>query len=50
MVVVVVMMMMMVITVTEHGSITILWNQGVHTDKVKNKEEIICLLTDVALS
>jgi hypothetical protein len=45
--------------VTEHDDITILWNQGIQTDKevlanrpdiiIKNKEDKTCLLIDVAI-
>jgi hypothetical protein len=40
--------------VTEHEDITVLWNQGVQTDRevlatVKNKKDRNCLLIDVAL-
>jgi hypothetical protein len=46
--------------VTEHEDITVLWNQGIQTDRkvlenwpdiiVKNKKDKTCLLIDVAMS
>jgi hypothetical protein len=45
--------------VTEHEDVTVLWNQGIQTDRevlanrpdiiVKNKKEKTCLLIDVAI-
>jgi hypothetical protein len=35
--------------VYEEGDVTVLWNQAVHTDSIKNKKEKTCTLIDVAI-